>query len=142
MDVEQVIDQLGGRHAMQALLGVGPSAISNYIARGCFPRRVQAIIEAALQNPPEHFSPDNRGITPASSTVIHPTHGTRIALIIGGGIANVFDRIVFGSVTDFLYIKLTDLLRTGIFNIADLAVTTGMIILVVGSFRKKKTVAK
>lgn len=87
MDVEQVIDQLGGRHAMQALLGVGPSAISNYIARGCFPRRVQAIIEAALQNPPEHFSPDNRGITTASSTVIHPTHGTRIALIIGGGIA-------------------------------------------------------
>jgi signal peptidase II len=60
------------------------------------------------------------------------------SMIIGGGIANVFDRIAFGSVTDFLYIKLTDLLRTGIFNIADLAVTTGMIILVIGSFRKKK----
>ncbi|WP_298237509.1 signal peptidase II [uncultured Algibacter sp.] len=62
------------------------------------------------------------------------------SMIIGGGIANVFDRVVFGSVTDFLYIKLTDLLRTGIFNIADLAVTTGMIILVVFSFRKKKIV--
>lgn len=61
------------------------------------------------------------------------------SIIIGGGIANVFDRIAFGSVTDFLYIKLTDLLRTGIFNIADLAVTTGMIILIIGSFRKKKT---
>ena len=61
------------------------------------------------------------------------------SMIIGGGIANVFDRVVFGSVTDFLYIKLTDLLRTGIFNIADLAVTTGMIILVVVSFKKKKT---
>lgn len=61
------------------------------------------------------------------------------SMIIGGGIANVFDRIVFGSVTDFLYIKLTDLLRTGIFNIADFAVTTGMIILVFVSFRKKKT---
>lgn len=60
------------------------------------------------------------------------------SMIIGGGIANVFDRIAFGSVTDFLYIKLTNLLRTGIFNIADLAVTTGMIILVIGSFRKKQ----
>lgn len=87
MNVEQVIDQLGGRHAMQALLGVGPSAISNYIARGCFPRRVQATIEAALQNPPHHFNPDNRGITTASSTVMPTSRGKRIALIIGGGIA-------------------------------------------------------
>lgn len=62
------------------------------------------------------------------------------ASIIGGGIANVFDRIVYGSVTDFFYIKLTDLLRTGIFNMADLSVTTGMIILVIISFRKKKTI--
>ncbi|GAA4965468.1 signal peptidase II [Algibacter aquimarinus] len=60
--------------------------------------------------------------------------------IIGGGIANVFDRIAYGSVTDFFYIKLTDLLRTGIFNMADLSVTTGMIILVIVSFRKKKNI--
>tara|TARA_R110002049_G_scaffold32570_8_gene108312 strand:+ start:667 stop:1161 length:495 start_codon:yes stop_codon:yes gene_type:complete len=60
------------------------------------------------------------------------------ASIIGGGIANVFDRIAYGSVTDFFYIKLTDLLRTGIFNMADLSVTTGMIILVIVSFKKKK----
>lgn len=60
--------------------------------------------------------------------------------IIGGGIANVFDRIAYGSVTDFFYIKLTDLLRTGIFNMADLSVTTGMIILVIVSFRKKKEI--
>ena len=58
--------------------------------------------------------------------------------IIGGGIANVFDRFAYGSVTDFFYIKLTDVLHTGIFNMADLSVTTGMIILVVMSFRNKK----
>lgn len=58
--------------------------------------------------------------------------------IIGGGIANVFDRIVYGSVTDFLYIDLGGVFRTGIFNLADLSVTTGMFILVFVSFKNKK----
>lgn len=58
--------------------------------------------------------------------------------IIGGGIANVFDRIAFGSVTDFLFIKLTDVLRTGIFNMADMFVTTGMAILIIVNFKKDK----
>ncbi|MDG1728832.1 MAG: signal peptidase II [Algibacter sp.] len=61
------------------------------------------------------------------------------ASIIGGGIANVFDRIVFGKVTDFLFIDLGGVFRTGIFNLADLSVTSGMIILVFMSFNKKKT---
>lgn len=60
------------------------------------------------------------------------------ASIIGGGTANVYDRFAYGSVTDFLYIKITDLIRTGIFNLADFSVTTGMIILVVMMFKKKK----
>ena len=59
------------------------------------------------------------------------------ASIIGGGIANVFDRFVYGSVTDFFYIKITETLRTGIFNMADLSVTTGMIILLILSFKKE-----
>jgi signal peptidase II len=58
--------------------------------------------------------------------------------IIGGGIANVFDRIVYGSVTDFFFIDLGGMFKTGIFNMADLSVTTGMIILVLMSFKKKK----
>jgi len=49
--------------------------------------------------------------------------------IIGGGIANVFDRIVFGQVTDFFFIDLGGIFRTGIFNVADLSVTTGIIML-------------
>ncbi|MFS4482361.1 signal peptidase II [Hyunsoonleella sp. 2307UL5-6] len=60
------------------------------------------------------------------------------ASIIGGGIANVYDRFAYGSVTDFLYIRITDVLRTGIFNLADLSVTTGMIILVAMIFKNKK----
>ncbi|WP_370478736.1 signal peptidase II [Tamlana flava] len=64
------------------------------------------------------------------------------ASIIGGGIANVFDRIVYGSVTDFLFIDLGSVFKTGIFNLADLSVTTGMIILVVISLKKKKKTAE
>jgi len=59
--------------------------------------------------------------------------------IVGGGIANVFDRVVFGEVTDFFYINLGGIFRTGIFNVADLSVTTGMIILLFsGIFNNKK----
>jgi len=58
--------------------------------------------------------------------------------IVGGGIANVFDRIVYGQVTDFFFIRITDTIKTGIFNIADLSVTTGMIMLLFsGVFTKK-----
>ena len=59
------------------------------------------------------------------------------SLIIGGGIANIFDRIVYGSVTDFLYINLGGIFKTGIFNIADVSVTTGMILILVSSFKNK-----
>ena len=58
-------------------------------------------------------------------------------LIIGGGIANIYDRILYGSVTDFLFIDLGGIFKTGIFNIADLSVTTGMILILLMSFRSK-----
>ena len=58
--------------------------------------------------------------------------------IIGGGIANVYDRIVYGSVTDFLHIDLGGVFRTGIFNLADVSVMVGMGCLIVGSFNTKK----
>jgi len=58
--------------------------------------------------------------------------------IIGGGIANVYDRIVYGSVTDFLHIDFGGVFRTGIFNLADVSVMVGMGCLILGSFKKKK----
>jgi signal peptidase II len=64
------------------------------------------------------------------------------ASIIGGGIANVFDRMAFGKVTDFLFIDLGGIFRTGIFNLADLSVTTGMAILVIAMLKKKKQTKK
>lgn len=63
--------------------------------------------------------------------------------IIGGGIANVYDRIIYGSVTDFFHIDLGGVFRTGIFNVADMSVTFGMIMLLAASFiyRKKEKTA-
>ena len=59
------------------------------------------------------------------------------ALVIGGGIGNLIDRIAHGSVTDFFQIRL-GFFRTGIFNIADVAVTTGVFILLFLIIKAKK----
>lgn len=48
------------------------------------------------------------------------------SFVIGGGIGNMFDRIKFGSVTDFLFIDLGGVFRTGVFNMADVSIMVGM----------------
>ncbi len=48
-----------------------------------------------------------------------------LSFIVGGGIGNIFDRIAYGSVTDFLHIDL-GVFRTGIFNMADVSIMVGM----------------
>ncbi|WP_250435068.1 signal peptidase II [Hanstruepera flava] len=58
--------------------------------------------------------------------------------VIGGGIANVYDRIVYKSVTDFFHIDLGGVFRTGIFNVADMSVMFGMGLLLYGSFKNTK----
>lgn len=58
------------------------------------------------------------------------------ALIIGGSIGNLIDRIIYGRVIDFMHIGMGGL-RTGIFNIADFAIVIGMSILFIKSFEKK-----
>jgi signal peptidase II len=50
------------------------------------------------------------------------------SLILGGGIGNLIDRFLRGSVIDFLNVGVGSL-RTGIFNVADMAVVAGLIIL-------------
>lgn len=54
--------------------------------------------------------------------------------VAGGGIANVYDRFLYGSVTDFLYMDFGGVFKTGVFNIADMSVTTGMVLLLTASF--------
>ena len=56
-----------------------------------------------------------------------------LALVCGGGLSNLIDRIVYdGRVIDFLNIGIGPL-RTGIFNIADMAITGAAVFLVLES---------
>jgi len=52
-----------------------------------------------------------------------------MCLFIGGGIGNIYDRIIYCSVTDFLLFDFV-LFRTGIVNLADISITTGFFIVV------------
>ncbi len=59
------------------------------------------------------------------------SRSTRIALsfVVGGGFGNIYDRYIYGSVTDFMHVDL-GLVRTGIFNLADVSIMTGVVIIV------------
>jgi signal peptidase II len=54
-----------------------------------------------------------------------------IGLVIGGAIGNVIDRIRFGAVVDFLNMSCCGIQNPYIFNLADIFVFTGLILLVV-----------
>jgi signal peptidase II len=56
-----------------------------------------------------------------------------ISFVVGGGIGNIYDRIIYGSVTDFLHIDFV-IFQTGIFNMADVSVMTGMVLILLEAF--------
>ena len=59
------------------------------------------------------------------------------ALIFSGGIGNIIDRILYDRhVADFMNLGINNL-RTGIFNVADVCVTTGVLALLFSSLVKK-----
>jgi signal peptidase II len=59
------------------------------------------------------------------------------ALMWGGGASNLIDRAARGHVVDFLNIGVGSL-RTGIFNVADVAVLLGALLIVFGDVRPGK----
>jgi signal peptidase II len=52
-------------------------------------------------------------------------------LFIAGGVSNLIDRILWGYVIDFMNIGIGSL-RTGIFNVADVALMAGLVLIVFG----------
>jgi len=57
-----------------------------------------------------------------------------VALFVAGGASNLVDRLTAGKVVDFLNVGLGPL-RTGIFNVADMAIMLGVGIVVLAGFR-------
>jgi signal peptidase II len=60
-----------------------------------------------------------------------------LSLVLAGGASNLFDRVVHGGVIDFLNLGLGSV-RTGIFNIADVAICTGLLLIAFTSIRFTK----
>lgn len=60
-----------------------------------------------------------------------------ICFVIGGGVGNLYDRIIYGSVTDFLHIDFV-IFQTGVFNVADMSIMAGMALIIINSFYKKE----
>lgn len=57
-----------------------------------------------------------------------------VCFMVGGGIGNIYDRIMYGSVTDFLHIDFV-LFQTGIFNMADVSIMIGVFFILLESLK-------
>lgn len=51
-----------------------------------------------------------------------------LSFVIGGGIGNIYDRILYGSVTDFMMIDF-GFIHTAVFNMADVSVMVGAVLI-------------
>lgn len=71
-----------------------------------------------------------------------PLQVVALGLVTGGGLANWLDRVVDdGAVTDFVSLGI-GALRTGIFNLADVAIVLGVLLLLRASPREAETPAE
>lgn len=59
------------------------------------------------------------------------------SLILGGGLGNLIDRVLYDYVIDFLVVGIGRL-RTGVFNVADLAITAGVGLLFLRQIRSAR----
>lgn len=59
------------------------------------------------------------------------------SLILGGGLGNLVDRVIYDYVIDFLVVGIGRL-RTGVFNVADLAITAGVGLLFLRQIRSAR----
>jgi signal peptidase II len=68
---------------------------------------------------------------------MRPWEVIALALVVGGGIGNLIDRISLGLVRDFLFLGV-GWLRTGVFNVADMAITCGAVLMLAGLWRGRR----
>lgn len=69
---------------------------------------------------------------------LRPNDITGLSLIVAGGLGNLIDRTInHGAVIDFMNIGVGNL-RTGIFNIADVAIMAGAGVLIFRGFQQRR----
>ncbi len=70
--------------------------------------------------------------------------GDRLALglVLGGALGNIVDRVRFGYVVDFLDLHFGELRPFYVFNVADAAISIGVVILLLRAFLVRDNVSK
>jgi signal peptidase II len=61
-----------------------------------------------------------------------------LAMVLGGALGNLYDRILRGSVTDFVLVYWRDY-QWPAFNVADSAISVGAVLLLIDLWRQKET---
>lgn len=87
------------------------------------------------------FSAVAIGVSAAMAAVIWKNSAEKLApaaaaLVLGGAIGNLIDRLMLGSVTDFIDLHIGDI-HWPAFNIADSAIVLGVIFFILIELRKK-----
>ncbi len=67
-----------------------------------------------------------------------PVWAIGMSFVIGGGMGNIYDRILYGSVTDFFHINFY-FFKTGVFNMADVSIMIGMGLLLTTMYSSKES---
>ena len=67
--------------------------------------------------------------------------GVALGLIIGGAVGNAIDRARFGAVVDFIDVSALGFFPW-VFNVADAAITIGVLLMLLDSFRKDSPTAR
>ena len=67
---------------------------------------------------------------------LHIVQQAAFGFILGGGLSNIYDRIMEGRVVDFMNMGFGTL-RTGIFNVADMSIMLGLFLMVPFLFQKQ-----
>ena len=62
-----------------------------------------------------------------------------LVLILGGAIGNLYDRISYGYVIDFIYLHFAEFYWPA-FNVADSAISLGILLFLYGSFKSYKKI--
>lgn len=60
-----------------------------------------------------------------------------LGLVLGGAVGNIYDRLTFGYVIDYADLNIGEWRPFQIFNLADVAITFGVLILLARSFKSR-----